>query len=424
MVARMPPDRLMQRNNKVHRRPSWLLKASFGVCMATGFLIYPYSTAETDRFPRDFWGIEKKHVAATLFPEINANKLPERVKIDTGQQQYDAVLRYTLDPRINDYVHSLLKRYRPDYAAVVVIEPNTGRVLSIASNTRAEEPVGNLALHSGFPASSIFKIVTAAAAMEKGVANPTTQYRYNGKKISLYKKNILRHEDNKWTQKVSLSKAFAQSINTVFGKMGVFHVGGPALHHYASQFGFDKPWQLDLSIAPSETGFDNDDDWAIAQSASGFTRITTLSPLHAAMISSAIVNDGIMVEPYLVDFAHHPNGPILYTPKSTSSRAIDPETAKKMRVLMRATVKHGTARKSFREFFKGDYEKLDVGGKTGSLTGYDPKGKTEWFVGYGDSGKQKLAIAAVVVNKKKWYVKPSYLARKILEKYFEPTASG
>ena len=95
-----------------------------------------------------------------------------------------------------------------------------------------------------------------------------------------------------------------------------------------------------------------------------------------------------------------------------------------MKVLMRATVRKGSARKSFKGFFRGNYKSLDVGGKTGSLTGLNPKGRTEWFVGYGDSGKEKIAVATVIVNKKKWRVKPAYLARKVIEEYFKPNASG
>ena len=86
---------------------------------------------------------------------------------------------------------------------------------------------------------------------------------------------------------------------------------------------------------------------------------------------------------------------------------------------MRKTVTHGSARKRFRGFFRGRYADLDVGGKTGSLTGKNPKGRTEWFAGYGDSGTEQIAVAAVVVNKEKWQVKPSTLARKIIEEYFK-----
>ena len=130
-----------------------------------------------------------------------------------------------------------------------------------------------------------------------------------------------------------------------------------------------------------------------------------------------------LVEPRLVKDAHFLNGPMIYSSDEQLQQVLDAETAKDMRVLMRKTVQSGSARKRFRGFFKGSYADLDVGGKTGSLTGLNPKGRTEWFAGYGDSGENQIAVAAVVVNKKVWRVKPSYLARKIFEEYFKPSNS-
>ncbi|MDH3464734.1 MAG: penicillin-binding transpeptidase domain-containing protein, partial [Gammaproteobacteria bacterium] len=96
------------------------------------------------------------------------------------------------------------------------------------------------------------------------------------------------------------------------------------------------------------------------------------------------------------------------------------ETAKQLKALMRATVKHGSARKSFRGFFKGAYAKLDVGGKTGSLTGLSPRGKNDWFVGFASDGSRNIAFAVLMVNVEKWKVKSAYVARKALENYFNP----
>jgi hypothetical protein len=67
---------------------------------------------------------------------------------------------------------------------------------------------------------------------------------------------------------------------------------------------------------------------------------------------------------------------------------------------------------------------VEVGGKTGSLTGLEPRGKYDWFVGYAQHGGQKIAISALTIHGKLWRVKSSYLARRAIEQYFKGVAQG
>lgn len=387
------------------------------------FQFFPDSPVETSLNLEQVWGIGKHHVAQSISDDLYTNEFPSVVTIASDKYDFDAIVHYNIEPELNSYIDDLILRYRPDYTAVVAIQPHTGRIVAMSSYTRGDGLSQNLAVHSEFPAASIFKIVTAAAAIDSGLANPSSVYKYNGKNSSLYKSNVLRHKNNKWTRKTSLQRAFALSINTVFGRIGVFDVGAETLQDYADTLGFNRPLPVDISIKSSKTGFRADDEWSIAEAASGYTRSTTISPVHAAMIASVVANDGVLVEPNLIDFAVDTSGPLLYKSEPNAIQIFEKETTDDLKVLMRATVKKGSARKHFRTFFRGSYANLDVGGKTGSLTGDNPKGKTEWFVGYGDSGNDKIAIAAVVVNKEKWRVKPAYLTRKILEEYFKPVSA-
>ena len=409
----------------ISRIVGFAFKFAILLTISAGILLYPPIPAETDHIKRaSHWHLNQDHVARSVSPLVLENAYPESLYLHTGDMSVEAVVDYSLQPEFKQYVDNLLLHYRPDFAAVVVLDPETGDILSLSSHVRDGEAVGNLTIHSGFPAASIFKIVTASAALDGG-ATPTTKYEYNGKDTSLYKKDVLRHKRNKWTRSVSFSRAFGRSINTVFGRLGVFDVGGDSLIEYAGQFGFNQSLPVDLKIEPSVSEIDPEDEWSVAEAASGYTNAITMSPIHAAMMAGAIVNDGVAIEPRLVESARHLNGPELYRASRNSQRILDSTTAQDLRELMRYTVTKGSARKSFRGFFKGQYADLDIGGKTGSLTGYNPKGRTEWFVGYGDSGSDQIAVAAVVVNKEKWRVKPSYLARKIFEEYYRtPNSSG
>ena len=402
---------------------AWIPKLVLAGVVLLAFSLYPESRLETSRDFGEVWGIQKHHLSDSISEEIFANEFPSIVTINSNQSNFDAIVHYNIKPDLNSFIDDTIARYGPDYAAVVVLQPHTGRILAMSSFVKDNSLNHNLAVHSGFPAASLFKIVTAAAAIDTGVARPGSIYQYNGKNSSLYKSNVLRHKTNKWTRNTSLSKAFALSINTVFGRIGVYDVGAETLKTYADVFGFNRPVPVDFSIESSKTGFHSGDEWSIAEAASGYTLDTTISPVHAAMLASVIANDGVLVEPSLIDFAVDTSGPLLYKSEPDSARVFDKKTSDELRVLMRATVKKGSAKKHFRTFFKGPYVNLDVGGKTGSLTGHNPKGKTEWFVGYGDSGKDKVAIAAVVVNKEKWYIKPARLARFVLEEYFKHEAT-
>jgi cell division protein FtsI/penicillin-binding protein 2 len=147
-----------------------------------------------------------------------------------------------------------------------------------------------------------------------------------------------------------------------------------------------------------------------------------MSPLQGAMIAAAIANEGVVMEPYVVDTIYSREGAQLYqAEQKIATQAVDPATAAEIRRLMRATVQSGTGRHSFRGFFKREYAGLDVGGKTGSLTGDDPKGKYDWFVGYAQvpGTNRKIAVAALTVHRKLWRVKSAYLARRAFETMFK-----
>lgn len=390
-----------------------------------GFFVYPFSIAETDLYDRNVWGIERHHIANSITaPLIETGITPESARVHVGEERIDVRLRLTIDSEFNEFTDKLLhdRRHKPAFAAILATDPETGRILAMSSQVRDGEPLGNLALHSEFPAASLFKIITAAALLEEGKASPNSYFKYNGKSTALYKRHVLRHKDNAYTRKVTFKQAFATSINPVFGRLGIFKVGGRTLHDYGNAFGFNTPLNSDINVGASVTKIDLSDpeSWSIAEAASGFTKDTTISPLHAASIVAAIVNDGVMVTPHIVEAAFQPFGPIVYHQENSAVRVVSAETAKDMRVLMRETVRRGSAKSRFRGFFKGAYANLDVGGKTGSLRGINPRGSTRWFAGYGDSGDRQIAIAAVVVDKDKWYVKPASLVRESLEEYFRP----
>jgi cell division protein FtsI/penicillin-binding protein 2 len=381
-------------------------------------------------------GLTKAGVAAVIADPARFFQLPQRVDLprdlapaglrstSSDSKSFPVDVHYAFDPTLQRTMEGLFQSYHPDYGAFVALDASTGRVLSMVSFTDHGELKGNLALRATFPSASVFKVVTAAAAIEGNHVSADTVIPFNGRNHTLYRSNVMNVKQTRWTRYMTLKEAFARSVNTVFGRIGAFTVGPQELRQYASRFGFNHQISADVPMQAGHATIP-DDPWGLAEAASGFTRENTMSPMQGALIAAAIANDGVMMEPYIVDNVATAQGETIYQAEpEVASTAVDGPTATEIRKLMNVTVKSGTAHGSFRGFFKGELANLQVGGKTGSLTGDDPRGRYDWFVGFADSGTRKVAVAALTVHTKFWRVKSSWLARKAFEEiYRDPLAA-
>ncbi|HET9752049.1 MAG TPA: penicillin-binding transpeptidase domain-containing protein, partial [Myxococcales bacterium] len=244
--------------------------------------------------------------------------------------------------------------------------------------------------------------------LEKGV-NPDVETCYHGGMHGIVKK-LLEDKPRVDRRCLSLGMALAKSANVVFAKMAVKHLDGDDLRKEAERFLFNRPIFDQPVEQSSATIPDNGLDFA--KSAAGFGQVK-LSPMHAALIASAVGNGGIAMEPSLLDAVDgekvDPTG---------SMRLLNEETAGTLRDMMKLTVSQGTATSSFRERHRMVLGDIQVAGKTGSLS--DHKGVFKdysWFVGFAPADDPKIAVAAVVVNGIKWRIHAPYIAREALKAY-------
>ncbi len=378
--------------------------------------------------------LTKQEISNALSNVAAQPGLPRELEMSIGGKVHQAVVQYSFDSHLQETVERVLLNADPDFGALAAVDPETGRILALASHESRRQGAGrsavasldqHLALRATFPSASIFKVVTAAAAIAEKKFSADTRVAFSGSNHTLYRKQVLKDHQNRWTRTMSLREAFAKSVNTVFGKIGVFSVGAENLRDYAGRFGFNRSIASDIPVQPGRAMIPADaDPWTIAEAASGFTRDNTMSPLQGALIAASLINEGKMVTPYAVQSVHLQDGqPIYEVEPEPAHEVISPAVASQMLELMRETVQSGTSRKSFRGFHRGRTAQIDAGGKTGSLTGNDPPGKYDWFVGYGALGGRKIALAALTINQKEWRIKSSALARRAIETHLLPVAS-
>ena len=158
---------------------------------------------------------------------------------------------------------------------MVAMDGDTGMIKAMAGFDLGA-PNANPCTAPIFPAASIIKIVTASAAIDRLGYTADTPMFFNGQKYTLYKRQ-LKDTRNKYTSRVSLSQAFAESINPVFGKIGRNELGRETLDSYAKAFGFNRTPETDLPMGTGSFAV-TDNDYHTAELGCGFNRQTRISP--------------------------------------------------------------------------------------------------------------------------------------------------
>jgi cell division protein FtsI/penicillin-binding protein 2 len=328
------------------------------------------------------------------------------------------VARLTVDPQLQRETLALYREHKVPEGATVLMDLKTGRVLVYASQQGKGAPK-DMCADASAPAASVFKIVTASALVEYANLTPQTRQCYHGGSERLNANDLVDNpQKDKWC--ATLSEAMGRSLNTVFARLALRNLDAPKLKTMAGSYGFGFPFQLDAPVETSEINIP-EGDLAFARTAAGFWN-TTLSPVQAVMLASAVALDGAMVKPTLVKSVVDSMGVSIY--KAAEGRQIirktmKPETARAVREMMDATVSTGTGYKAFHDaggksFLPG----IRVAGKTGTLT----RAKTEqyytWFVGFAPSDAPQVAIATLAVNRPQWTTRANVLARDVLRAYF------
>ena len=399
----------LQRPNGYQR----LYRGTPGLAPTVGYYSQRYGVA----------GLEK-----TFDGILMGYEYPGESVIDWIQHVFsDRTLGYSVSTTIDLELQRAVERVLAGRkGAAVVMEVKTGRILAMASipgfspndlesnwstiTTDTDSPLFNRALAGYYPPGSTFKLVVLAAGLTIGAVDLESRFVDAGS-ITIEGHQISNVGQRAWGR-ISLLDALVVSSNSVFVELAQ-QIGSEDLLQMAGSFGLGrKPPLLGPSVvATGRLPAGKLSRLELAQMAIGqYGLITT--PLQMAMVAQTIANDGLMMQPLLVEAFQAPRNerrwinspqPVTYV---TSS-----QVAKQIRDAMAEAVSRGTGQKA-------GLATIDVAGKTGSAE--NPQGPAHaWFVGMAPVAKPVICLAIVVEHGGSGGSVAAPLAREIFRAYFQ-----
>jgi len=331
------------------------------------------------------------------------NPIPSGIDESTPATDGDSV-NLTLDQDLQYVTEERLGEACSDgataRASAVVLDVHTGEVVAMGScpgydpgsySSTDPELLGNPIISSVFEPGSVMKAVTLSAALEEGVADPDDVLSVNGH-IEAGDRVVTDahdHEPIDWTVTGILAKS--SNVGTI---MLAREVGDEKLEHYLRAFGIGSSTGIEL---PGESAgiLQDSDDWSGIRAANvAIGQGVSVTTLQMASVYQAIANDGVRVEPRIVDSVTDPDGRVRETPAPESTRVISEATAEKMAYMLEAVVGDGGTAPL------GQVEGFRVAGKTGTAQRANPEcncyeggGYVTTFVGFAPADDPQYVVA-------------------------------
>lgn len=306
-------------------------------------------------------------------------------------------IQLTIDAKIQRLLDDLASQYLPKGAAVVM-DVQTGEILACTSlpnfhperlQSSIQQENGALInrILAGYDCGSIFKIITAAAALENNVS-PEQTFVCPGE---LMVGNTLFHcHQRLGHQTLDMNSAFAQSCNLYFIQLAQ-QIGGAAILNTAKTLGLYNTIKLAEGLsAPAAVLPELSALFPAALANLSFGQGELLvSPLHVAQITVAIANGGILMSPSVVMSTVDKDGNLTQTEKGRGEPIFSATTSAQLRWMMEQVVNNGTGTRA-------QPNRTTAAGKTGTAqTGQINDGSPviqSWFTGYFPAEDPQYAI--------------------------------
>lgn len=312
-------------------------------------------------------------------------------------------VRLTLDRDLQWYAQQAItaqvQAAGAEWGSVVAIDVRTGNLLAVAESPSVDpndpgatpvEQRGTKALEVVFEPGSTSKVITAAAVIEEGLVTPTTQfgvpYQYTTPNGQTFKDS---HPHG--GQQLTFAGVLAESSNTGTVQAGM-QLSKEQRYDYLSRFGLGQesglgyPGETKGILAPPDQ-WDGRQQYAVL-----FGQGVSVNALQSANVFATIANDGVRMQPRLVDGVAGPDGEFVSTPVPEGTRVVSPETAQAVRTMLESAVDEGTGGNAAIPGYR-------IAGKTGTAQAPSPggySGYTGSFIGMAPADDPQVVIAVTV----------------------------
>ena len=311
----------------------------------------------------------------------------------------------TIDVRcqtiVEEELRAALDRHGAQAALAVVMIPQTGEIIAMANlpecdpnqyKQYAEHDRKNRVVTDTFEPGSIFKIVTAAAALQEGVMNPEDSlFAENGK--FTYAGSVL-HDWKKFGW-VTFREAIEHSVNIAVAKAAL-EIGPTTFYEYATKFGFGCMTGVQF---PGEVKgvLRNPAKWSKRSLITlALGQEVSVTALQMACAYAAIANGGQLMQPKIVKKVLDQRGDVIREMEPTRVRTVlRPGIARELTHFLTGVVHHGTGTKA-------KIMGIEVAGKTGTaqkaeVGGYSESKFVASFVGFLPAEDPRL-VGLIVVD--------------------------
>lgn len=356
-------------------------------------------------------------------------------------------LYLTIDARLQKYVEKLLEKKA---GAIIVLDPNTGQVLAMASaptfdqnlftkgidiktwlklKNNPSRPFQNRATTGLYPPGSVFKVITAIAGLEEKTISPYTKVYCSGK--FRFGNRIFRCWKKSGHGWIDVRGALIQSCDVFFYKLGR-KLGIKCLARYAKACGLSKATGIEINeargLVPMPAG-----KWAIWKRpwqkgetlnvAIGQGPLLT-TPLQIAVFFAALCNGGTIYKPQILLKVEDSNGKVIKEARSIVKGKL-PFHKHTLDIIIEALA--GVMKSPLGTGYRARSTKVPIAGKTGtaqivSLTRegarvpYSYKDHA-WFAGFAPVDSPKIVVVVLIEHGGHASSTSAPIAKKIIEFY-------
>lgn len=346
----------------------------------------------------DGWIESEKDGARREMAQFRSREIPVQDGNDVVLT-IDSVVQHIIEDELKD----IAGRYSPNFATIIVSDPQTGAILGLANypsfdlNNYNKAPLGadkNRAVTDRIEPGSTFKIVAVGAALNEGLVTPRSTFDCGNAAIDYQGRTIKLPKEDEPFGILSVADIVAHSSNRGAAQLAM-GLGEQRFYEYARKFGFGQLTAFPLgsevrgTLAPPSQW----DGLTISRMPMGHSVDATPLQIHMAM--SIVANGGTLLRPQIIKEIRDTRGQIIrkFAPEKRE-QVIGRATAATLAQLLTGVMRVGTA-KGF------DIEGFEVAGKTGTtqkiINGkYSTTHHVASFVGFFPASRPQVVLTVIV----------------------------